>query len=102
MRKINWKILNLAFWIEIVLSYVLPFKVIDGFQYKAGFPIPFISVYDTVVGVSPLMSMNLNPLGLLFNGIIVYLIILFVIGIYQKFKHNRAKERAEAQTDRLN
>ena len=86
MRKINWKILNLAFWIEIVLSYVLPFKIIDNFQYKVGFPIPFISIYDTDIGVTPLMSMQLNPLALLLNGIIIYLIISLSMKAYRKFK----------------
>ena len=86
MRKINWKILNLAFWIEIVLSYLLPFKIVDNFQYKAGFPIPFISIYNTKIRVTPLMSMQLNPLALLLNAIIIYLIISFSIKAYCKFK----------------
>jgi len=91
VRKINWKILNLAFWIEIVLSYFLPFKVLDNFQYQVGFPIPFISVYDTVIEINPFMSMLLNPLALLFNGIIIYLIISLAIKAYSKFKPNRMK-----------
>ncbi len=86
MKKINWKILNLAFWIEIVLSYVIPFKIIDNFQYKVGFPIPFISIYDTDIRVTPLMSMQLNPLALLLNGIIIYLIISLSMKAYRKFK----------------
>lgn len=91
MKKINWKILNLAFWIEVVLSYLLPFKVSENFQYQVGFPIPFISVYATEFGINPLMSMHLNPLGLLFNGIIVYLIISACIKAYQKFRCNHTK-----------
>ena len=63
MKKINWKIFNLALWLEVIISYVVPFKVIDNFEYEVGFPIPFISVYDTAIGVSPLMSMYLNPSG---------------------------------------
>ena len=84
MKKINWKILNWAFWIEIILSYVLPFKVVDDFQYKAGFPIPFITVYNRSVEVNPLMSMHLNPLSLVFNGLIIYFIILFTMRAYNK------------------
>ena len=92
MKKINWKIVNIAFWIEIVLSYVLPFKVVDGFRYMVGFPIPFISVYNTAIGVNPLMSMHLNPLGLLFNGVIIYLVLLAVIQVYNKSKSNHTNE----------
>ena len=86
MKKINWKTLNLAFWIEIILSYVLPFKVIDNFQYKIGFPIPFITVYNTEISITPLMSMHLNPLGLLLNGLIIYWIISVCVKAYQKIK----------------
>ena len=93
MKNINWKILNLAFWIEIVLSYLLPFKIIDNFQYKVGFPIPFITIYDTAIRVTPLMSMQLNPLGLLLNAMIIYFIISLPIKAYCKFKSqsNRIK-----------
>ena len=91
MKKINWKIVNFAFWLEIVLSYVLPFKIVDNFQYKAGFPIPFITVYNTELGVNPLMSMHLNPLGLLLNGLIIYLIISMCVKAYQKIKSTPTK-----------
>lgn len=79
MKKINWKTLNFALWIEIILSYVLPFKVVDNFQYK----IPFITVYNTEISINPLMSIHLNPLGLLLNGLIIYLIISVCVKAYQ-------------------
>lgn len=64
MKKVNFKLLNLAFWVELVLSYVLPFRVTDDFGYQVGFPFPFIAVYDTAIGVNPLVSMHLNPLSM--------------------------------------
>ncbi len=91
MRKINWKIMNLSFWIEIGLSYILPFKSIDNFQYKVGFPLPFLSVYNTKIGINPLMSMSVNPLTLLFDGIFIYFIISLAIKAYRKFKPNHEK-----------
>lgn len=93
MKKLNFKILNAAFWIEVALSYLLPFKVTDDFQYQVGFPIPFISVYTTEFGVNPFMSMHLNPLALLADGIIIYLIIRVCIKAYQKFRY-----KAETQS----
>ena len=90
VKKINWKILNLAFWVEVVLSYVLPFKVIDN-QYRVGFPIPFITVHDSAIGVNPLMSMYLNPIGLLSNGIIIYIIILSAVRMHHTIKSNYTK-----------
>lgn len=82
MKKIHWKTLNLAFWIEIILSYLLPFQVVDNFQYRVGFPISFITVYDAELGVNPLMSMHFNPFGLLMNGLIIYLIISVCAKVY--------------------
>ena len=91
MKKINWKIVNIAFWIEVILCYVLPFKTTDNFQYRVGFPISFISVYDTKIGTNPLMSMHLNPLGLLVNGIIIYFVIAGFVKIYKRIKDNQGE-----------
>lgn len=89
MNKINWKILNLAFWTELVLSYLLPFKVTDDCCYEAGFPLSFLSVYDTKFGVSPFMSMSLNPIALLLNVFLIDFIMLACIKGYLKFKRDR-------------
>lgn len=86
MKKINWKHFNSAMWIEIVLSYLLPFHVKDHFQYQVGFPVPYLSVYNTEIGISPLMSMHLNPLGFLFDALIIYLILLAGVKICQKYR----------------
>lgn len=87
----NWKILNAAFWIEIILSYLLPFQMTDSSRYQVGFPVPYIFIDAAGVHTSPLMSMHVNPLGLLFNGIIIYMILICCHKIYQKMKHNRTK-----------
>lgn len=91
MKKIKWKIFNVAFWIEVLLSYVLHFKVLDNFEYKIGFPIPFISIYNTKIGINPFISMSLNPLGFFLNGFIIYFIIMFIVKLCYKTKHNTAK-----------
>lgn len=86
MKKINWNILNAALWIEIVLSYVLPFAVEHDFRYNVGFPITFLSVYDKTPGINPLTSMSFNPLAFLLNGIIIYLIITALMKLSRKWK----------------
>jgi lipoprotein signal peptidase len=86
VKKIKWRIINIAFWLEIILSYVLPFKVVDNFQYKIGTPIPYFTVYNTGIGISPLMSTHLNPLGFIADVVIIYLVILLCVNIYQKIK----------------
>lgn len=91
MEKINWKRLNLAFWIEIILLYILPFKVVNHFQYNIGWPIQFISVYDSKPLLNPLMSIGLNPIGLLLNGVIIYLGISVAVKAYNKLKYRETK-----------
>ena len=91
MGKVNWKILNAALWIEVILSYLMPFHVTDASSYQVGFPIPFITVYETKPGINPFMSMHLNPIGLVFNGILIYLLISVCMKAYQKFRCGHAK-----------
>lgn len=91
MKRNDWKIFNAALWLEVVLSYILPFKVIDDFQYKVGFPIPFLTIYNVPIRISPLVSMGFNLLGFLLNGIIIYFILLFSIKAYQKVKRSNVK-----------
>lgn len=86
MKKINWKIFNYAFWIEIILSCLLPFSVQGNSQYNVGFPILFLTIHKGSVGVNPLMSMQLNPLALLIDGIIIYFMIGFGVKVYSKLK----------------
>lgn len=91
MRKINWKIVNCAFWVEILLSYVLPFRVVDNIRYEIGFPIRFMTVYNTEIGVTPLLSTHFNPVGFLVNGIILYFIISALVSAFRKWKQRRTK-----------
>ena len=37
MKRINWNIFNCAFWIEIVLSYILPLLSITVLNIKLDF-----------------------------------------------------------------
>lgn len=92
MGKINWKILNSALWIELILSYLIPFKVTDASNYQVGFPMPFITVYEAKPGINPFMSMHLNPIGLVFNGIVIYWFISVCMKAYQKYSSRHANK----------
>lgn len=86
MKKINWKLFHLALWTELVLSYFLPFKATNDFQYHVGFPMSFLSVFDTKWQKSPFLSTHLNPFGLLLDVFIIYLILAACVNGYQKFR----------------
>ena len=92
MEKMNWKVLNAAFWIELVLAYFMPFEVTDHFRYQVGFPIPFLSVYDGGFGINPFMSMHLNPIGLLADGMIIYLILCGCLKVYHKYRRGHISD----------
>lgn len=91
MKKPNWKIVNIALWTEVILSYVLPFQTVDNFQYRIGFPIPFLSIYQTGLEITPLLSMHLNPFAFLANAIILYFVIAMSFNIYHKIKKKRSQ-----------
>lgn len=95
MKKINWKIVNIALWSEIIFAYVLPFKIVDNFKYSVGFPISFLTIYNDSIAINPMMSMLLNPINFLINIVILYFLIKFVLKWYHSFylKMNLIKHR---------
>lgn len=91
MKAINWKLWNLALWLEIALSLVLPFRVADPGQYQVGVPFWFLKVYDKGLGVNPLMSMYLNPLLLLMDLCVLCAVLLGIQKGVQAWKSRHAK-----------
>lgn len=87
LKKINWKILNFAFYFEIIMLYFLPFKVVDEYKYKIGFPFPFITIYEKpIIHVNPYLSIHLNQLSLILNLVIIYFVTALLIKFYRKIK----------------
>lgn len=89
--KPNGKILNAALWLELALAYFLPFRSTDHFQYRMGFPAPFLSVYDAALGKSPFLSTHFNPIGLLLDVLVIYFILSACVKAYKRFQWNRIK-----------
>lgn len=83
-KKINWKLLNLSLWVELIIVYLMPFKKIDDFRFTVGFPIPFLTIYNTTPNVSPLHSMLFNPMLFFINGIIIYYSVVLIKILYKK------------------
>lgn len=78
LNKIDWKIFNISLWIELLLAYILPYKNVDDFEYQVGFPLNFLSVYNSKLGTSPLNSMYVNPFIFLINCFIIYFVLIFL------------------------
>lgn len=78
LNKIDWKIFNISLWIELLLAYILPYKNVDDFEFQVGFPLNFLSVYNSKLGTSPLNSMYVNPFIFLINCFIIYFVLIFL------------------------
>lgn len=88
MKKINWKILNFAVYFELLLSYFLPFKIVNEYECQIGFPFPFLTVYDKpIIHINPYLSMHLNEWTLLLNIVIIYFVTVLIIKLFKKIRH---------------
>ncbi|ONI44676.1 hypothetical protein AN641_06180 [Candidatus Epulonipiscioides gigas] len=86
MKKINWKILNLVLWGQVIISFFLPFKNIDNFEYQIGAPIPYLSIYAAELGIAPINSIYINPFSFILNGLIAYYLIILLIKLCKETK----------------
>ena len=88
MKKISWKVLNFAVYYELLLSYFLPFKIVNKYEYQVGFPFPFLTVYDkAIIHINPYQSMLLNGWILLLNLVIIYFVTVLIIKLYKKIRN---------------
>ncbi len=92
MKKMNLTILNIAIWIEIALSYILPFNVVDDEEYLVGFPFEYLTAYNNNLDVNPLRSMHINPLIFLANVAVIYLLLVALQIACRKMKSKKQKD----------
>lgn len=87
LKRIDWKLVNFAVYVEIIISYFLPYKIVDECIYKVGFPIPFLEVYEKpIIHINPFLSMHLNYFSLIANIVIIYYVTALLIKLYKKMK----------------
>ena len=70
--------LSLAFFLEILLSYIIPFSD-KGNQIGIGFPYTYLYIQKQgSLNFSPFFSTGLNPLRLILNLFFLYLLLKFL------------------------
>ena len=70
--------LSLAFFLEILLSYIIPFSD-KGNQIGIGFPYTYLYIQKQGnLNFSPFFSTALNPLRLILNLFFLYLLLKFL------------------------
>lgn len=89
--NLNKKIFNWAAWITLIATYILPYQSTDGFATKFGYPFSFLTIYGTHINVSLLKSLSLNPLILIIDVVIVYLLIKLAYKLLEKTKFIKTK-----------
>lgn len=86
MKKIILKRMNLAAWLTIIATYILPYRFTDGFETTFGYPVPFLSIYDIPLEKTPFMSMSVNILTIAFDMLAIYLILSIIMILWNKFR----------------
>lgn len=95
--KIDTKRLNLAFWLTIATAYFLPQSHADGVAHALGYPFPFLTLYDKPIQQPFFLSSSLNLMGLLFDALCIYLLLLLIHVTMQKAKALRKRVSEDMQ-----
>ncbi len=90
MKKLNLKRLNFAAWLTLFVTYLMPYRFTDGFETSYGYPIPFVSIYNSPLRKTPFYSMSVNLLAVIIDVLILYLILSIVMRIWNKLRRKEA------------
>lgn len=86
-KKINWRDVNISAWIVILVAYVYPIQHVENMGGRAGFPYPFITIYEKRLGVNLFSSFHISIGELLFNIAIIYVCINIVRRLFNRIKN---------------
>ncbi len=88
--KINFKILNQATWISLVLTFITPYELSSSGFKNWGYPIKYFTTYEFPQDSTILLSStSTSILGLISNILIIYIIINTFILLKERFIKNK-------------
>ncbi|MCH1962413.1 hypothetical protein MCG45_05940 [Clostridium perfringens] len=89
-ERINFKILNQAAWISLLLTFITPYEL-DSSGFKTwGYPIKYFTTYEFPQDSTTLLSStSTSILGLISNILIIYIIINTFILLKERFIKNK-------------
>lgn len=84
--KINFKILNQAAWLSLVLTFITPYEL-DSYGFKTwGYPVKYFTTYEFPQDSTTLLSStSTSILGLISNILIIYIVINIFILLKKRF-----------------
>lgn len=91
--RFNKKNLNYSAWIVILLTYILPSHNFGEFATDFGYPISYLTIYDTTLSKTLLSSFNVNISTLAMDILIIYLIILYGQKVILKTRINKKVDK---------
>ena len=80
-ERINFKILNQATWLSLVLTFITPYEL-DSSGFKTwGYPVKYFTTYEFPQDSTTLLSStSTSILGLISNILIIYIVInIFIL-----------------------
>ncbi|MDK0710304.1 hypothetical protein P5E62_13925 [Clostridium perfringens] len=85
-ERINFKILNQAAWLSLVLTFITPYEL-DSSGFKTwGYPVKYFTTYEFPQDSNTLLfSTSTNLLGLISNILIIYIVINIFILLKKRF-----------------
>lgn len=88
--KINFKILNQAAWISLLLTFITPYELDSSGFKNLGYPIKYFTTYEFPQDSTTLLSStSTSILGLISNILIIYIIINTFILLKERFIKNK-------------
>ncbi|EHK2441518.1 hypothetical protein P3F01_01285 [Clostridium perfringens] len=88
--KINFKILNQAAWLSLVLTFITPYELSSSGFKTWGYPIKYFTTYEFPQDSTTLLSStSTSILGLISNILIIYIIINTFILLKERFIKNK-------------
>lgn len=85
-ERINFKILNQAAWLSLVLTFITPYELdFSGFK-TWGYPVKYFTTYEFPQDSTTLLSStSTSILGLISNILIIYIVINIFILLKKRF-----------------
>lgn len=89
-EKINLKVLNLAAWLTILLTFITPYELSSGGFKTWGFPFKYFTTYDFPQDGNTLLFSTSTNISVLFSNIVViYLFLITLIFLKRKLRKNK-------------
>ncbi|HAT4246061.1 TPA: hypothetical protein I9059_001223 [Clostridium perfringens] len=86
-ERINFKILNQAAWISLLLTFITPYELNSSGFKTWGYPVKYFTTYEFPQDSNTLLfSTSTNLLGLILNILVIYILINTFILLKERLK----------------